>query len=60
TAHGVKKLLETGSRGMPSLVTSPRLAIITYVRPTDASGREINVSPGPVRWTYSGERFVSR
>jgi hypothetical protein len=59
TANGVTKLLETGSRGVPSLVTAPRLAIVTYMRPTDASARETSVALRPIRWTYSGGRFVA-
>jgi hypothetical protein len=60
TSSGVSKLFETGSRGVPSLITSPHLAIITYMRPTDARRRETSTSPRPMRWTYSGGRFVAQ
>jgi hypothetical protein len=58
TSAGVTKVLETGSRGLPSLVTNPRLAVITYVRPTDKSGRETGRVTTPVRWTYERGHFA--
>jgi hypothetical protein len=57
TPGGVAKVLEAGSRGLPSLITSPSLSVITYKRPTDASGRETSTSPRPLRWTYRHGRF---
>jgi hypothetical protein len=58
TSAGVAKIFEAGSRGIPSLITSPRLTVITYMRPTDRSGRQTSLSPAPIRWTYSRGRFV--
>lgn len=58
TATGVAKLLETGSRGVPSLITHPDLTVVTYMRPTDASGRETSTTPQPLRWTYRHGRFA--
>lgn len=57
TPAGVAKILEAGSRGVPSLITGPGLTVVTYMRPTDARGREKSVSPLPVRWTYHNRRF---
>jgi hypothetical protein len=57
TPAGVAKVLETGSRGVPSLITNPNLTVVTYMRPTDAAGREKSRSPQPVRWTYRHGRF---
>ena len=57
TSAGVAKVFETGSRGMPSLITSPSLTVTTYMRPTNASGRETSRSPQPIRWTYRHGRF---
>jgi hypothetical protein len=57
TPAGVAKVFESGSRGLPSLITSPSLTVITYMRPTDASGRETSTSPRPLRWTYRHGRF---
>ena len=58
TTVGVAKLFETGSRGLPSLITSPNLTVVTYMRPADASGRETARSPQPVRWAYRRGHFV--
>jgi hypothetical protein len=57
TPAGVAKLLETDSRGVPSLITNPSLNVVTYMRPTNARGRETSRSPQPVRWTYRHGRF---
>ncbi len=58
TPTNVVKVFETGSRRVPSLITTPSLAVITYVRPKDASGRETSMSPRPIRWTYHRGKFV--
>jgi len=60
TSHGVAKVLEAGSRGRPSIVNAPSLTIVTYMRPTDAKGRETSMSLRPIRWTYSAGRFAAR
>lgn len=57
TAAGVVTLFERGSREVPSLITSPALTVVTYVRPTDGSGRETSMTAKPVRWTYRHGRF---
>ena len=57
TPAGATKVFETGSRAIPSLITNPELAVVTYMRPTDASGRETSLSAEPVRWTYRHGRF---
>jgi hypothetical protein len=57
TPAGVAKVFETGSRQLPSLMTSPSLTVITYMRPKDASGRETSASPRPLRWAYRHGRF---
>lgn len=58
TSRGVSKVLETGSRSLPSLVTNPRLAVVTYMRPIDQTGRETSMSLRPVRWTYRQKHFA--
>jgi len=58
TVGGVTRVLETGSRGVPSVITNPSLAVVTYMPPTDASGRETSRLAKPVRWTYRHGRFV--
>jgi hypothetical protein len=58
TPAGVAKVFESGSRGVPSLITSPNLTVVTYMRPTDTSGRETSTTPRPLRWTYRYGRFV--
>jgi hypothetical protein len=57
TSAGVAKVLETGSRGLPSLITSPDLAVVTYMRPTDKGGRETSTTSRPVRWIYRYGHF---
>ena len=57
TPARVSKVLETGSRGVPSLVTTPELTVVTYMRPVDANGREKGISPRPLKWTYRRGRF---
>lgn len=52
TPAGVGKIFEAHSREAPSLITSPRLALVTFVRPTDGAGRQTSTSGLPVRWTY--------
>src|SRR4051794_23434382 len=37
TPAGVSRVLETGSRSVPSVITEPGLTVVTYMRPTDAS-----------------------
>jgi hypothetical protein len=58
TPVGVKVVLETGSRTQPSLIAKSGIAIETYMRRTDAHGREIGTSLRPMRWTYRQGRFV--
>lgn len=53
----VERLLETGSRGLPSLETTPGLSIVTFMRPIDAAGHETGMVPQPVRWIYSKGQF---
>ncbi|HXG80545.1 MAG TPA: hypothetical protein VNJ05_01965 [Sphingomicrobium sp.] len=57
TASGVKMVLETGSRGRPSLLNFPGPAVETYVRPTDSQGRETIGKLTAVRWTYHNGKF---
>jgi hypothetical protein len=57
TPAGVAKVFETGSRVVPSLITAPRLTVVTYMRPTNAAGQETSRSPRAVRWTYRHGRF---
>jgi hypothetical protein len=57
TPAGVAKVFETGSRGMPSLITTPSLTVVTYMRPTNAAGQETSRSPQAIRWTYHHGRF---
>ena len=58
TPAGVAKVFEAGSRALPSLITDPNLAVITYMRPTDARGRETSAAPEPVQWTYQHGEFA--
>lgn len=58
TRTGVTKVLETGSRALPSVITTPRLAVITYMRPTEKSGRETSTVTQAVRWTYERGHFA--
>jgi hypothetical protein len=57
TPAGVAKVFETGSRAAPSLITNPVISVVTFMRPTDAEGRETSTSAKPVRWTYRRGRF---
>jgi hypothetical protein len=57
TPAGVVKLFESGSRAVPSLITSPTLTVVTYMRPMAADGRETSRLSKPVRWTYRHGRF---
>jgi hypothetical protein len=57
SVNGVAKVLESGSRYVPSLITGAALTVVTYMRPTDADGRETATSPRPLRWTYRHGRF---
>ena len=57
TSSGVAKVLESGSRYIPSLIMLPTLTVVTYMRPTDAHDREISPSPRPFKWTYKHGRF---
>ena len=57
TSGGVIKILETGSRYLPSLITTPEITVVTYMRPTDADGQETSTSPRPLTWTYRQGRF---
>ena len=56
--NGVRRLLETGSRGRPSILWRSGLTIETYVRPTDATGRETSMSLRSIRWIYRRGRFI--
>lgn len=58
TPTGVKLILEAGSRTQPSLMAKSGIVVETYMRPTDAHGREIGTALRPVRWTYRQGRFV--
>jgi hypothetical protein len=58
TRKGAKLALETGSRSQRSLIAGSGLTIETYMRPTDAQGREFGTAVSPVRWTYRRGRFV--
>jgi hypothetical protein len=53
---GVRLLLETGSRGRPSLLGGDGpVTIVTYMRAEDLGGRGWSLRA--VRWTYDGRRF---
>lgn len=57
-SNGVEKVLETWSRAQPSILRRTGLTIETYMRPTDAAGRDTSMSLRPIRWTYRHGRFT--